>query len=514
LVELLSHPNSGVRKAGVQDLISLLEGKHIGLARAAEEKLREMAANDDSFSLRKFASDTLVAHGFTIEQPTPPVITPIIAPVETVASNQDKSELEKLSSQAIQYESKSVDTKIAELEQELRPKPTMNQVHPVEAEVVSKEPPASKTPIPWRLIVGIGSGVLLVGLLAWGGIKFLQKLPSATPAATQPPATQRAATQVMIATVAPTSAETQALTQAATEAPATQAATEAPTTTALDIGSTMTGKDGMTLLYVPAGEFTMGSDNGDADEKPVHSIYLAAFWIDKTEVTNQMFSTFIDATGYETDAQKVGWAIVFNNSVLADNRKYGAYWLRPFGSSSGISGKDNYRLNYPVTQVSWNDATAYCEWAGRRLTTEAEWEKAARGTDQRKYPWGNSAPTNQNLNYYRWGAIDGSATVGSYPSGASYYGALDMAGNVEEWVEDWFDVYPGGDPKESRVAAEFFGQKYRVVRGGSWASYDDYVTSSARSFGSPDGSYYNRGFRCAMSATATDAATEAPAATP
>ncbi len=177
----------------------------------------------------------------------------------------------------------------------------MGDVHQVEGDVVNKKPRTSDL-IPWRLIAGVAGGLLIVGLLAWGGSKFLRNLSIATPAsttlaATQAPATQPAATEAMTVTEAPTSA--------ATEAP-TQAATEAPTTAALHIGSIMTGKDGMTLLYVPAGEFSMGSDTGilgSEDEKPVHTVYLDAFWIDRTDITNATYSKCVrDGRGDLTDA--------------------------------------------------------------------------------------------------------------------------------------------------------------------------------------------------------------------
>ena len=267
------------------------------------------------------------------------------------------------------------------------------------------------------------------------------------------------------------------------------------------IGSKLTSeKDGMVLLYVPAGEFMMGSNDSSGEERPAHSVYLDAYWIDQTEVTNKLFSLFIDSTGYQTEAEKAGYAYVFDNSVVATVKKTGANWLHPFGSDSSVSSKDKYRENYPVTQVSWNDAVAYCEWAGRRLPTEAEWEKAARGTDQHIYPWGNSQPDTDRLNFERWFIIDGSKAVGSYPSGASPYLALDMAGNVEEWVDAWFDVYPGGNSKDWSYY-DRAGQIYRVVRGGSWNSNASYVRSSSRWFASPKSSLYDRGFRCAMDAT-------------
>jgi len=236
--------------------------------------------------------------------------------------------------------------------------------------------------------------------------------------------------------------------------------------TTLVIGSTMTSeKDGMTLLYIPAGEFTMGSNDGKSDEQPVHKVYLDAFWIDKTEVTNKMYALCVVA----------GFCQEPTNKLSATHASY-------YGNSDFD--------NYPVINVDWNMAMAYCEWAGRRLPTEAEWEKAARGENTFTYPWGNSVTNNNLLNYNS--AVRDTTEVGKYSDGASPYGALDMAGNVDEWVNDWYDVYPGGDPS----ANSDFGQTYRVLRGGSFSSS---VRSAFRGRLVPSDTYYTWGFRCSRS---------------
>jgi formylglycine-generating enzyme required for sulfatase activity len=253
-----------------------------------------------------------------------------------------------------------------------------------------------------------------------------------------------------------------------------QTPTVIPTST-LGVGSTtISEKDGMTLLYVPAGKFTMGNTNGASDEQPSHEVLLSAFWIDQTEVTNKMYANCVAA------------------SKCSPPNNMGSV-TRP-----GYYGNSEFD-NYPVIWVSWNDAIAYCEWAGRRLPTEADWEKAACGTDARTYPWGNEPPNSSLLNSLDYNNTARDTTeVGRYPDGRSFYGAYDMAGNVWEWVNDWYDVYPGGNPG----ASNDFGQKYRVLRGGSFLITDArYVRSVNRFMDSPSHSNYDVGFRCARSAS-------------
>lgn len=254
----------------------------------------------------------------------------------------------------------------------------------------------------------------------------------------------------------------------------------------LDVGSTMiSDKDSMVMVYVPAGEFQMGSEYGDDDEKPAHTVYLDAFWIDQTEVTNAMYAMCVEAEecNSPSDTKSSTRDIYYSNSEFDD---------------------------YPVIFVSWNDAVAYCTWARRRLPTEKEWEKAA-GWDEdnqikRVYPWGNifdgtevnscdiNCP-NPNIQENIDDGYGDTAPVGSYPKGVSFYGAYNMSGNVWEWVTDWYDVYPGGDASVS----EDFGQTHRVIRGGSW--YNNFITEVIhRARGYPFHTSQNVGFRCARDA--------------
>jgi formylglycine-generating enzyme required for sulfatase activity len=251
--------------------------------------------------------------------------------------------------------------------------------------------------------------------------------------------------------------------------------------------------DGMEMVYVPAGEFEMGSTGGASDEKPVHTVYLDAFWIDRTEVTNAQFAAFLNEQGNREEGG-VTWLDLEDEDCLIE-RAGGEY-----RAAEGYAG-------HPAIEVTWYGAVAYCAWAGARLPTEAEWEKAARGTDGRVYPWGDEF-NGSRLNFcdrnckYDWKdteADDGyarTAPVGSYPAGASPYGALDMAGNVWEWVADWYD----GDYYRNSPARNPQGPPTgdaRVLRGGSWRYYGIFVRGAYRLWVNPDVAYNNLGFRCA-----------------
>jgi serine/threonine-protein kinase len=266
--------------------------------------------------------------------------------------------------------------------------------------------------------------------------------------------------------------------------------------------------DGMAAVAVPAGAFAMGSAWLDplrfGWEKPRHMVTLDAFWIDQTEVTNAQFARFVAASGYVTDAERAGGALVFDPSRERFDRRPGADWRHPQGPASSIAGFDAH----PAVAVSWNDATAYCRWAGRRLPTEAEWEKAARGTDRRRYPWGNRDPAGELLNFAErslsvsWGHLmtdDGyarTAPVGNYPAGVSPYGALDMAGNVWEWTADWFDPdYYGRTPAANPTGPAEGTQ--RVVRGGGWSGRPRGLRAAHRDKMAPADASDLVGLRCA-----------------
>jgi formylglycine-generating enzyme required for sulfatase activity len=230
-------------------------------------------------------------------------------------------------------------------------------------------------------------------------------------------------------------------------------------------------------------------------ELPQHKVTLPAFKIARVPVTVAQFAAFVAATGYRTTAEEKGSAWGFGADSKWGEIK-GADWRHPRGPNSDVARKQEH----PVTCISWHDALAFCRWAGVRLPTEAEWERAARGNDGRTYPWGNTAPDEKYCNYF--GSKVGDTTpVGSYLKGASPYGALDMAGNVREWTStrwggyDWERPnyrYPY-DPGDGRKALDV--EDSRVLRGGAFSHFEDFVRCAARLGGYPINRYLIVGFR-------------------
>ena len=327
----------------------------------------------------------------------------------------------------------------------------------------------------------------------------------------------QAAKEEKIAEITRVAAETQAVdvTQIAAEVFATQTAL-APTPSPHLAGDTQISPvDGMTMVYVPAGEAILGSDEGRmtwayvacdldysgcsiedyANEGPVHTLHLDAFWIDQTEVTNQMFSQFVSDTGYKTNAEYWQFAYGMKNNKWQPLRN--ASWMRPTGEDSS---KD--LPEHPVVNVSWYDAQAYCEWAGRRLPTEAEWEKAAGGAEGFMFPWGDDPTFNLRGNFFFIDTEepDGfrrTAPVGSFPEGASPYGVLDLSGNVNEWVYDGYAPYA----EISTFTDNFVNleAKNRVYRGGGFTAKSSHLRTAARYAADPIMGREDLGFRCVLS---------------
>jgi len=234
------------------------------------------------------------------------------------------------------------------------------------------------------------------------------------------------------------------------------------------VGRELIGKDGAPMVLVSAGEFTMG---GDSIDNPRHPVYLDAFHMDKYEVTASRYAKFLQATGRQ---------LPFKWSEM-----------------SLVSHGDR-----PVIGVTWEDADAYCRWASKRLPTEAEWEKAARGTDGREYPWGNEAPTPRHANFNKcceWKCYGVLAIVGSLEAGRSPYGIYELAGNVSEWVADWYDNTSYKYELERNPKGPRDGEE-KVVRGGSWYDSALLQRSALRSRSYPSAPSTDRGFRCAKDA--------------
>jgi len=224
--------------------------------------------------------------------------------------------------------------------------------------------------------------------------------------------------------------------------------------------------DGMVQVFVPAGEFKMGTNEKNAlKNRPPHRVNLDAFWIDQTEVSNAMYAQCVEARACP----------------------------RPFGNINPFFGKSKYK-NLPVVYVRWDNAEAYCRWAGRRLPTEAEWEKAARGTDGRAYPWGDATPTPTLANFDN--VIGEPLPVDRYPLGVSPYGALNMAGNVREWVADWFhEFYYMASPLDNPLGPP--SGAHKSLRGGSYLDGATEIRVFNRFDHEPLSPGINRGFRCA-----------------
>jgi iron(II)-dependent oxidoreductase len=235
------------------------------------------------------------------------------------------------------------------------------------------------------------------------------------------------------------------------------------------------------MVFVPAGRFIMGDNNGPADERPRHRVFLGDFFIGRTKVTIGQFARFMNDRG----------------ATAADGRN----WYDTEDSDArirGLSGAwraESGHENHPVVEVSWYGALAYCRWQGKRLPTEAEWEKAARGSDGRKYPWGNDPPDKTRAHY--GGGWNELKAVGIFANGASPYGALDMAGNGWEWVSSAYRPYPY-DPHDGRE--DLSRDAVRGTRGGGHDSRPDELTATQRGADvsrNPRGGHHNISFRCA-----------------
>jgi len=227
--------------------------------------------------------------------------------------------------------------------------------------------------------------------------------------------------------------------------------------------------EGLVMIYIPPGVFIMGSDVDEIDEKPSHKLDLEGYWIGKYEVTFDQFDKFCTETQREKP-DDAGWG----------------------------------RGNFPVISVSWEDAQEYCKWISSKtgfqftLPTEAQWEKAARGTDGRRFPWGNQMADKNLANAEKLGKPGRTVPIGSYPLGASPYGLMDMAGNVWEWCCDWYDWYKVENAKKIEYPMDARSLNFRSIRGGSWFDEPRFVTTTNRFGTKPSYRGYTVGFRLCM----------------
>ena len=290
----------------------------------------------------------------------------------------------------------------------------------------------------------------------------------------------------------------------------------------LDAGST----EGM--VRIEGGAFRMGAEGAEcwvADgEGPVREISLDSYFLDRTAVTNEAFAAFMETTGYQSEAERFGWSFVFHNQIPKAHLKRirfdrafgiewwakveGACWKKPGGSGTNI----RKRMDHPVVHVSWHDARSFCQWAGKRLPTEAEWERAARGGDEGQiYPWGDELTPGGKHHCNIWqgrfpeedtGAdgYAGTAPARSFPS--NLFGLYNMMGNAWDWVADWFDPrYPRDAPVDNPLGPAKGSEK--VIRGGSFLCHESYCNryrNSARTKVTPDSTTCHLSFRCAMDA--------------
>lgn len=280
-------------------------------------------------------------------------------------------------------------------------------------------------------------------------------------------------------------------------------------------------------VIIPSGEFIMGSDEVETvnrggefgnkkpwymDEHPKHTVLLSAYAIDEHEVTNGEYLPFVDAgkAAPPTHWLQNGFILSTRRAELAqiDVEKLRQLAVKTFKLDmdtrtmskeqilKAIDERLAYEAKLPVIYINWNEANAYCQWRGKRLPTEAEWEKAARGNNGRQFPWGDEwRPGLSNTGEEAWD--DGVAPVESYPSDKSEFGVYDLAGNVSEWVMDWYKPYPGSDYR-----SDDFGEKFKVVRGAGWGGEGHYALKlfqrGAYRFNlPPSGTFEDVGFRCA-----------------
>ena len=445
-----------VREGAVSQLESLLRGKNLSLARSARLALERIAAGDDSRRVADTAQKVLdSAEGDR--------------PVFSTRTSQLRREKKEQEARFKAEQAKLLQEKV-ELEKRLQEeKSTRERIEAVQRKAKDEAKPVP----PGRRWSPVGMGIAIITILAIGyaGTRLLPALsgrvPTATSFVTRTPIEDTAVPTEQPNSI-PVTGKSDTPPPTFEEPTATLVPTEAFTPTASEPSSEITDDKSVVMILVSAGNFIMGSNNGDADERPIHPVYLNAFYIDKFEVTNARYQDCVNAGDCKPPVQ-------------ADSYTRSSYY-----------GNSQYD-NYPVVYVDWSMANAYCAWRDASLPTEAQWEKAARGSDERTYPWGRGTDC-QKANYQ--GCINGTNEVGSYENGKSPYGVYDMAGNVWEWVADWYsEAYYKTSPSSNPLGID--QGRARVLRGGSWNRDPSNIRSSNRVNYAPTYNNFDVGFRCA-----------------
>ncbi len=327
---------------------------------------------------------------------------------------------------------------------------------------ISQQPIVSEHTLAQGLILAV-----IVVLISSGQIPLSPVTLALTTASTETPTSKPTDTPTPSLTASPTVTVTDILSRPTSTSPPAATPTVAPTggPSPIPVGADPAWMpivqeiNGLPMVYVPAGCFMMGSENGGRDERPVHEVCLSAFWISQTEVTNAQYAECVNAGACEPPAYRVHF----------DNPDY---------------------ANHPAVYVDWGQASAYAQWIGASLPTEAQWEYTARGPGGREYPWGDTPSSCELANFSD--CVGGTAPVGSYPVGASWVGALDMAGNVLELVTDWYGRYP----RERQVDPTGpTGGDVRILRGGSFFNESSDARCANRYGYSPHYSLGTIGFR-------------------
>lgn len=453
-----------VREGAVSQLESLLQGKNLHLARSARLALERIANEDDSRRVadaaeRVLASASQAGSNAAGDQP--------VLSTRTAQLRREKLEQEA----RFKVEQARLLEEKAELEKRLEEeKSTHEKIAALQQGADGRVEPAPARP----RLKSIGWGVALVMILAVG-YAATRLLPALSPPAPTATLTRTPTEERLLPTKPPAAVPVTgkpSATPALEEPTATQMPTETATATATPTESgplpEIADPRGAVMVLIPAGNFIMGSNTGDDDEKPIHSVYLDAYYIDKFEVTNALYRDCVNAGTCKPPVQ----AGSFTRSSYYGNAQYD---------------------DYPVVYLDWNMANTYCQWRGASLPTEAQWEKAARGTDGFTYPWGRGIDC-QKANYQ--GCINGTSKAGSYESGKSSYGVYDMAGNVWEWVADWYSAeYYRSSPPSNPLGLDV--GRAKVLRGGSWNRDPYNLRSSNRVNYAPTYNNFDAGFRCA-----------------